>query len=455
MSQNSGKLSFGTKAFFGSGETVSVMTGTVIGLYFMYFLTNVVGIAPAIAGTIFMVGRLWDAIFDPIVGMISDRTRTRWGRRRPFFIITAVPISVLYFFLWFPIETDNQWLQIIYYTIVYVFFMTSLAAFYIPYLSLMAEMTDDYHERTSVNNYRIFYQLFFGLVAATVPKMIADHYINNYDNPSLGYMMLGLSIAAFVFLIPFILFKTTKERPVKKVNAHKENYVKEFFTVYKNNTFRYLLLIYVGCYAASNVVEGFVIYYMADWLNRESDMPILFVIVVGFGILSLPLWSKISIKLGKKQALVIGLAVWAISQLTFFFITPAAPDYIVYVVGAIVGVGYGVAHVLPWSMLPDVLDEDELKTGQKREGLYAGVMNLLMKVINSLAMFLIGIILQVAGYAAKTPLGDGTLQTIRITMAVAPTIFVVIGLVAAILYPLTREHHIKVRAELAKRQAEM
>lgn len=451
MSQNSGKLSFGTKTFFGLGETVSVMSGTVIGLYFMFFLTDVVGIAPAIAGTIFMVGRLWDAIFDPIVGMISDRTRTRWGRRRPFFLISAVPIAVLYFFLWFPISTDNQVIQIIYYTLVYVFFMTSLASFYIPYLSLMAEMTDDYHERTSVNNYRIFFQLFFGLVAATVPKMIAD----SYGDPSDGYLMLGLSIAVFIFVIPFILFKTTKERQTKLAVNKSENYMKEFFMIYKNRTFRYLLLIYVGCYAAANVVEGFVIYYMAGWLNREADMPILFVMVVGFGIVSLPLWSRISVKLGKKHALIMGLAIWAISQLAFFLITPASPGYIVYIVGAIVGLGYGVAHVLPWSMLPDVLDEDELQTGQKREGLYAGVMNLLMKVINSLAMFLIGIILQVAGYVAKIPLGDGTMQTIRITMAVAPTIFIVIGLIAAILYPLTREHHTQVRAELAKRQVEV
>jgi len=448
----SGKLSFGTKALFGSGEIVSVMSSTAISLFFLYYLTDVVGIPPVIAGLVFAIGRCWDAIFDPIVGMISDRTQTKWGRRRPFFLISALPIGILFFLIWFPYSAQETWALMLCYTVAYVLFMTSLASFYIPYLSLIAEMSDDYNERTSVSNYRIFFQLVFGLVAATVPKMIAD----SFDEPSTGYMMLGLSIAVVITILPFILFKTTKERKDIQVKAHeKVNYIKEFATFYKNRTFRYLLLIYVGCYAAANVVEGFVIYYMAGWLNREADMSILFVTVVGTGILTLPLWSKLSKAIGKKKTLIYGLGIWAVSQLGFFLVTPSSPDYLVYLVGAFVGVGYGVAHVLPWSMLPDVIDVDELETGRKREGLFAGVMNLMMKLINSLAIFLIGIVLQLAGHAKDVVLSDTALQTIRITMAVAPTIFVLIGLWATIAYPLTRERHDAVRVELEKRNASM
>lgn len=442
------RLSFLNKVFFGSGEIVSVMAVTMIALYFMIYLTDVVGIPPIIAGAIFMIGRAWDALIDPVMGMISDRTKTRFGRRRPYFLIAALPIGFFFFLLWFPFASDNLWFQVLFYIVVYVLFMTAITIFYVPYLSLITEATHDYDERTSINNYRIFFQLFFGLVAATVPKMIAD----SYGDPQHGYMMMGASVALFILFIPFLLFKTTFERPLQnKVQAQKKNYVYEFKSVFKNRYFRYLLFIYIGAYAAANVVEGFVMYYMKNWLNREIDMPILFVTVIGVGIISLPLWSKVSQRYGKKRALLLGLIIWAMAQVAFFIVTPASPTWLVYIIGAFAGLGYGVAHVIPWAMLPDVVDMDELETGEKREGLYAGVMTLFMKLTNSIAIFLIGVLLQLANYEANTILAEGTLQTIRSIMAFAPTLFIVIGLIATFAYPLTREQHAQVRTQIENR----
>lgn len=444
----SSKLGFSTKAFYGSGEVVSVMAVTMIGLYFMFYLTDVVGISPIVAGAIFMVGRMWDALIDPAMGMISDRTRSRYGRRRPYFLIAALPIGVLFFFLWFPFASADPFMTTVYYALVYVLFMTAVTIFHVPYLSLIAEASTDYDERTSINNYRIFFQLFFGLVAATVPKMIAD----SYADPHEGYMMMGLSVAVIIMLLPLLLFKKTKERPLVQSKSPQSITFRAFFSVFKNRYFRYLLFIYVGAYAAANVVEGFVIYYMKNWLNREFDMPILFVTVIGVGIVSLPFWSMLSTRIGKKQTLLIGLVIWAVAQLAFFLVTPVSPTWLVYVIGAFVGLGYGVAHVIPWAMLPDVIDMEELETGEKREGLYAGVMTFFMKLTNSIAIFFIGVLLQLAQYDAQATLSDGTLQTIRSIMALAPTLFVVIGIVATLVYPLTRQKHADVRKQLDERE---
>jgi sugar (glycoside-pentoside-hexuronide) transporter len=426
------------KIIYGSGESVSVMGVTVIGLYLLFFLTDIVGLSPAIAGTIFMIGRAWDAISDPIIGIISDKTSTRWGRRRPYFLLATLPLLIAFAFLWHPIQTDAQVITFLYYTLFYILFMTSLTVYHVPYVSLITEFSSDYHERTSINNYRIFFQLLVGLVAATIPKMIADHS---------SYSQMAIYVGIFMMVISFLVFRFTSEQPIQN-RQQKFTLKNELSILFKNRGLKYLLWIYVGCYAAANIIEGFVIYYMKYWLNREIDMPILFVIVIGIGIISLPFWSMVSNKFGKRSALLWGLVIWALGQVAWLIVAPSSPVYVVYIVGAVVGIGYGVAHVLPWAMLPDVVDMDEKETGRKREGLYAGVMTFFMKMTNSIAIFLIGLILEFSGYIANVTQSVSTLTTIKWTMTIAPGIFVVIAIIATFLYPFSREYHLNVRAQI-------
>lgn len=429
----------GRKIIYGSGESVSVIGITVLGLYFLYFMTDIVGMSPALAGAIFMIGRGWDAISDPIMGVITDRTNTRMGRRRPFFLIAAIPLALFFSFLWNPISFDGQMMTFIYYTFFYVLFMTALTMFHVPYISFITEYSSDYDERTSINNYRIFFQLFMGLLAAIFPKMIADHF---------GWSTMGVCIGMFLLLMTLFLFQFTQEKPTtRKVVTF--DWKKELIHLRENRALKYLLWIYVGCYAAANVIEGFVIYYMKYWLDREVDMPILFAVVIGVSIFSLPLWSKIAKRIGKKAALVIGLFIWAGGQVAWLFVSQSSPDYLVYVIGAVVGVGYGVAHVLPWAMLPDVVDIGEYQTGLRREGVYAGIMTFFMKITNSIAIFLIGVILEIFGYVENQVQSETTMTAIQWTMAVAPGIFVIMAIIATMLYPYTKEDHLKIRAKLS------
>lgn len=445
-----GRLARGTKLLYGSGETVNVITITVIGMYYLFFLTDYAGISPALAGAIFMIGRVWDAFIDPVMGMLTDRTRTRWGRRRPFLLLAAVPIGLLFGLMWSYPGTGSGALNAIYFTLAYMLFMTTLTLYYVPYLSLVAELTDDYNERTSVNNYRIVVQLIMGLVAAVIPKMIADSYADALH----GYRMMGLAVGLFIVLIPLLLFFRTQERPMAQAPAQHPRFRTELGLALSSQPFRCLLLLYVGCYAAANVIEGFVIYYMKYGLKREGEMSYLLVTVIVAGVASLPLWTKVSQACGKKRTIQYGLLVWAISQLAWMLLTPASPSFLVYVIGIVVGAGYGVAHVVPWSMLPDVLDADELRTGFRREGLYSGIMTFFMKTSNSLAIFLIGVLLEAAGYVPNR-IQNGTVQwTIRATMTWAPELFIVAGLFAAYLYPLGKREYEQIRAELSRRKGE-
>ncbi|MNW42169.1 putative symporter YjmB [compost metagenome] len=431
-----GKLRWNTKLLYGSGEIVNVITITVIGMYYLFFLTDYIGLSPTLAGGIFMIGRIWDAFIDPIMGIVTDRTRTKWGRRRPFLFLSAIPVGLLFFLMWSYPGADTETLNAIYFTATYMLFMTTLTLYYVPYLSLVAELTEDYNERTSVNNYRIAVQLIMGLVAAVIPKMIADSYTDAFQ----GYRIMGLAVGLFIVLIPLLLFFRTREREDIPVQPRTSRFGTEIRFALASRPFRLLLLLYVGCYAASNVIEGFVIYYMKYWLNREEEMSYLLVTVIVAGVVTLPLWTKVSHAIGKRKTIIWGLLLWAVSQMAWMLLTPDSPSYLVYLIGAVVGIGYGVAHVVPWSMLPDVLDGDELRTGVRLEGLYSGTMTFFMKTSNSLAIFLIGILLEAAGYVPNQIQSGPAQMTIRTTMTLAPELFIVAGLIAAFLYPLDKQY---------------
>ena len=428
---------FMRKMAYGSGESVPVVANTVIGLYFLYFLTDIVGMSPALAGAIFMIGRSWDAFTDPAMGLISDRTRTKWGRRRPYYLFASLPLLIAYSFLWQEVYLSEPF-TFIYYTLLYMTFMTMMTMYHVPYVSMITEYSTDYMERTSINNYRIFFQLFFGLLAAVVPKMIADFY---------SYSTMAFYVGLFIFVVAITQFAVTKEKPVV-IKEEKMNLKVELLSIFTNRAMKYLLFIYVGCYAAANVIEGFIIYYMKYYLNREVDMSILFVIVIGAGILAIPLWMKITERVGKKHALIYGLVIWIVGQIGWLIVAPNSPTYLVYIIGIVVGVGYGVAHVLPWAMLPDVVDLDEINTGKKREGIYSGIMTFFMKLANSIAIFLVGLILQFSGYVANEVQSEITMTVIKWTMVLAPGIFVAMALIATILYPYSRLDHEKFRKQL-------
>ncbi len=444
------RLGFSTKLCFGMGEIPGVTVYSVMGILLMFFFTDVVGILPAIAGAIFMVGRAWDAVTDPLIGMISDRTRSRWGRRRPFLLLSAIPLTIAFIMLWYPYPLEAQWSKAIVYTLIFMMFMTFFTTYYVPYLALMSELTDDYSERTVINNYRVFFTFLFGLAASVLPKMIAD----SYEDPKTGFMMAGLFVSLFILVFPFVVFKGVKERYQDFKPPEKIRFFYEFKMMMKNRSFRYLIFIFVGASAAIMTLEGFVLYYMKYWIGREKEMPILFVSVVLASVLTLPFWSYLSGKFGKKATITWALLFWGLSQLLWLFLKPTTPSSMVYLAGVVVGIGFGCAHVLPWAMFPDVVDQDELQTGQRREGVYSGIMTLLMKGSNSIATLLIGVILQATGYVANQAQSETVLDAMRYIMSFGPLIFILIGLVASLYFPITKERYDEIRRELEEKRAE-
>src|SRR5512142_693274 len=170
------RLSRRTKIMYGSGDTGFSLTMTIVAAYFAIFLTDVVGIPPGTAAIAIFIGRSWDYINDPLVGHLSDRTRTRWGRRRPFLLFGAVPFGLAFFLMWLRPAFESQVLLAIYYAVAYVLFDTAATFVYMPFFALTPELTSNYDERTSLTTTRMYFSIFASLVAFTIPLLIVGSF---------------------------------------------------------------------------------------------------------------------------------------------------------------------------------------------------------------------------------------------------------------------------------------
>jgi len=170
------RLSRRTKFLYGIGDTGFSLTSTILGAYFAIFLTDVVGIAPTIAAAAIFIGRSWDYINDPLIGHISDRTRTRWGRRRPFLLFGALPFALAFLLLWVRPPFQNPVALAAYYALAYLIFDAAATFVYMPYFALTPELTQDYDERTQLTSYRMFFSILGSLVAFTIPLFIIGNF---------------------------------------------------------------------------------------------------------------------------------------------------------------------------------------------------------------------------------------------------------------------------------------
>lgn len=165
-------LSHADKIIYGAGDLGFSLTSTIVGAYFLFFLTDVVQIKPAVAGIAILIGKTWDYINDPLIGHLSDRTRSRWGRRRPFLLFGAIPFALAFIMMWYTPPFTSTTALTVYYAAAYVVFDAAATFVYMPYFALTPELTEDYDERTSLTSYRMFFSIFGSLLAFTVPLMI-------------------------------------------------------------------------------------------------------------------------------------------------------------------------------------------------------------------------------------------------------------------------------------------
>ena len=456
------KLPLKTKLAYGAGDLGPAITANISVFFLLVFFTNVAGIPAALAGSILMIGKIWDAVNDPFVGVLTDKTESRrWGRRLPWLLYGAIPFGFFFFLQWI-VPTTNVWGLFWYYVIIGIISQVFYTIVNLPYMAMTPELTQDYDERTSLNSFRFA----FSLGGSIVSLFLAQLVFSLIDTRQQQYLVLAALCGVIAVLGIFWCVWGTRDRilafEAKRIQTEESESTsigEQIKIVFNNKPFLFVIGIYLfswlGVQITASVIPYFVMYCMKF---KESDVPGVIIGVQGTALLMLFVWGALSKRVGKKAVYFMGMFLWIIAAIGLFFLQPGQIG-LLYALAVIAGSGVSVAYLVPWSMMPDVIELDELQTGQRREGVFYGFMVLLQKFGLAFGLFLVGIALQYAGFQEKIsgqtelPIQpESALWAIRIAIAPVPIICLIGGLFLTYFYPITREMHAEILLKLEERR---
>jgi GPH family glycoside/pentoside/hexuronide:cation symporter len=438
------------KWMYGSGDFGFSITSTIIVAYFAIFLTDVVGVRPGIAAIAIAIGRTWDYINDPLFGYISDHTRSRWGRRRPYLLFGPIPMAILFAVMWWRPPIHGDVALVAYYAFIYVVYEAAATMIYMPYFALTPELTSDYDERTSLTSVRAFFSILGSLVAFTIPLMIVNGFSPGHAS---NVLRMGLIFAVVAAIPLYVVFFGTRERP-EFMNQTQPRLSESIRASFQNRPFIFSTIIYLFTWLTIDILETFLLYFIKHVVNREPNSDLIMFTIFTVAIIALPLWVWTSRRLNKRLAYIFGMVFFGAVLLVIINLTPATPLYILLFLCVLAGIGVSAAHVIPWAIIPDAIEYGELKTGKRYEGMFYSLISLSQKVASSIAIPLALLILDRTGYipnSAQQP--ASAVQGIRILTGPIPAVMMCIGILFAILYPLGRERYTQIARELEDRRS--
>jgi GPH family glycoside/pentoside/hexuronide:cation symporter len=439
---NSERLPRYTKFLYGIGDTGFSLTSSILGAYFALFLTDVVGLAPGMAAIAIFLGRSWDYVNDPLIGHISDRTRTRWGRRRPFLLFGFAPFALAFSLLWWRPPWQSDVALAVYYSLAYLIYDAAATFAYMPYFALTPELTEDYDERTELTGYRMFFTVPLAIVGSFEPS-----------NASRVFAM-GVMFGAISALPLLLTFLGTYERP-EHLAYEQPNLRRSLRAALKNRPFVFTMGLFLFTWAAVNVLQSTLLYFVKYWLRREGQSDLIMGVIFVTAILVLPFWTWASRRWNKRRAYIFGVAFWAAVQIVLVVLNPAAPLPLLLGMSVLAGVGVGAAHVLPWAIIPDAIEWDEWQTGKRHEGMFYSLVMLVQKMASSLTLPLALLLMEATGYVSNAPQQtESALWGIRLLVGPIPAVLLCAGILFAGLYPMDRELHHEVRQQLKLRRAQ-
>lgn len=462
------KLNLSTKLAYGAGDLGPAFTANISVFFLLIFFTNVAGIPAGLAGSVLLIGKIWDAINDPIVGVLTDKTKSRrWGRRLPWLFYGAIPFGIFFFLQWIVPQFSNDrttqvWSLFWYYVFIGIVSQVFYTVVNLPYTAMTPELTQDYDERTSLNSYRFG----FSIGGSVLSLVLAQVIFANISDRALQYVVLAgvcgvISTVALYWCVfgtrdRILAFEAKRaETPEPPAIPIKE----QLKIVFNNRPFLFVIGIYLCSWLAVQLTASIIPYFVVNWMGlKDADVPIVLIGVQGTALLMLFVWGALSKRWGKKVVYFMGMGFWIIAQIGLFFLQPNQLGWM-YALAILAGVGVSTAYLIPWSMLPDVIELDELRTGQRREGIFYAFMVFLQKLGLALGLFLVSIALETSGFQeavsgqSTLPVQpDAALQAIRFAVGPLPMVFLISGLILAYFYPLTREVHAEIVLKLKERQ---
>jgi len=434
------KLPLRLKLLFSTGDLSTSIPLAILMFFQLYFMTDVAGLRPDYAGWAVGIGKLWDAINDPLIGLISDRIRTRWGRRRGLLLFGAVPLGLTFMLIWLVPPLSPLALTA-YYTVTFILFDTTFTIIHVSYNSLTPELTDDYDERSTLNGYRMTFSI-SGTLGAIILATVLGWYV---DDKRLLFAILGIGLGLVSIIPPLIVFKVTREKPSEE-QPKPMPVLKALKTTLSNRPFWLVMGLYLFSWTTASILSATLIYF-ANYYLKVPDQSNYFVLIAeAAAILFIPLVVWLSHKLDKRMAFILGSITWAVVLVGLSAIR-ADQLVLAYVLAGLSGFGIATAFVVPWSMVPDIIEFDQAETGERREGSYYAFASFFQKLATGLAIWGMGQALAATGYL--TPIQGQPLpvqpaaavDAIRLFMGPIPAVLLLLAIVCAWQFKITRQSH--------------
>jgi GPH family glycoside/pentoside/hexuronide:cation symporter len=469
MTASKSRLSFWMKLLYGSGDWGISSIGMMRSIFYAIYLTDVVGLAPRLASFGALVGIVWDAVNDPIIGILSDHLHTRWGRRRPFLLWFAIPFGLSFVILWSAPRWENQIALLIYVTLSFMLADTLQTLVGVPFLSLTPELTPDYDERTTLTSFRSFFQLTGALTVVVAAPAIIDMVLASGGSQQQGFMLVG-AIFGGIGAIPLLLIGVFVRETSRPEQIESIPFRETLKAAWQNIPFRYAVGIHMLNWSAVDMIAVVFPYFLLYWVARGNLLASIhilgfdlayesafFGILMSVCILCIPFWLWMAKWRNKREAYMLGMIFWVAVQLIIFTIQPGNTTYLL-IIAALAGIGVSAAYTLPDSMFADVIEWDELRTRRRQEGIFYGIRTLIRKLTGALVIFTT---LQLLGWAGYVSPPNGTLQftqtdsalhMIRLLVSPFGAIILCGTILFAWLFPLSREKHARIQKLLEQRR---
>lgn len=442
------KLSLKEKIGYGLGDTASHFVFDMVGFWILIFYTDTFGISPAAAGAIMLIARIWDAISDPIMGVIADRTNTRWGKFRPYILWMALPFGVIAV-LAFTTPDFGETGKVIYAGVTYILLMTVYTAINLPYSSLGAVMTSDSLERAGLNSYRFIFAFIGMLIVSGTALTLADFFGKGDTAKGYQYTLILFSVIAFILFL--ITFLTTKER-VAPPKAQKQNIKEDFANLLKNRPWIIIFFVGIISFMMFAIQNLSVAYYFKYNIGNEGGVQLFNVIGTVAMILAIPLSKPLAKRFGTRNVYLVSSLV---SGLFFILIFTAGKENLtmVYVFNILAKMAYAPAVPLLWTMLGDTADYAEWKTGRRSTGLVFSAATFAQKAGYGIGSALAGWILVAFQFQANMEQSDLALTGIKLSISVFPGVLYMSCAILLFFYNIDQKTTLKIQEDLEARRA--
>ncbi len=454
--ENSHGLPFAEKISYGLGDLASSMFWKLFSFFLLFFYTDIFGITAAAAGTMLLVTRFWDAANDPIMGMIGDRTRSRWGKFRPYLLFGAVPFAVVGV-LTFTTPDWSAGGRLVYAYVTYTLMMMVYTAVNVPYASLMGVMSTDTEERTSLASWRFVGAFSGGLLVTATANPLIEFFNSRLGNEATAFQLTVAVYAVLAAAFFMLTFAGTRER-LRPAAVRSLRLREDVADLLKNGPWFLMLGAGISVLIFNSIRDASILFYFKYYVG---DQTVQFVGEVGQGALASAFMSSllianimgvlaakpVSSSIGKKRTFILSGVVTTILSVLFYFVPPHQ-IYLMFFVNVLVGVSSGIVLPLMWAMYADVSDYSEWKTGRRATGLIFSSSSMSQKIGWTVGGAVAAWLLAAFGFVANMVQGDGSLLGIRLMISVIAGAGALLSVVFMVRYPLSKARMLQITSEL-------